>query len=329
MKEITRKRLMIFSGRSYPELGQEIAGHLGLSLGDVELKTFSNGELYVRFQESVRGIDAFVVQTSAPPINRNIMEMLLMIDALKRASAKRISAVIPYYGYSRQDKKTVAREPISAKLMADLLTAAGADRILTLDLHAGQIQGFFDGPVDHLTAVPQLASHISRNYFDDLVIVSPDAGRVKTAKKYSDYLSVPMAIMHKRRPDHNVAEVMHVIGEVEGKKAILVDDMIDTAGTLASSAAALHERGRGGDLRLRHPRHLLRPGPGENRRLPHQGDHRHQHPAHPRGEPEFQGQGDLHRLHHRQLHRQRLQGRVGERAVRRRQPAVKRATFHQ
>ncbi len=216
MREITRKRLMIFSGRSYPELGREIAGHLGLSLGEVELKTFSNGELYVRFVESVRGIDAFVVQTSAQPINRNIMEMLLMIDALKRASAKRISAVIPYYGYSRQDKKTVAREPISAKLMADLLTTAGADRVLTVDLHAGQIQGFFDGPVDHLTAVPLLASYISRNYFDNLVIVSPDAGRVKMAKKYSDYLSVPMAILHKRRPSHNVAEVLHVIGEVEG-----------------------------------------------------------------------------------------------------------------
>jgi ribose-phosphate pyrophosphokinase len=243
LREITRKRLMIFSGRSYPELGREIAGHLGLSLGEVELKTFSNGELYVRFEESVRGIDAFVVQTSAQPINRNIMEMLLMIDALKRASAKRISAVIPYYGYSRQDKKTVAREPISAKLMADLLSAAGADRVLTMDLHAGQIQGFFDGPVDHLTAVPLLASYISRNYFDNLVIVSPDAGRVKMAKKYSDYLSVPMAILHKRRPSHNVAEVLHVIGEVEGKKTVLVDDMIDTAGTLASSAAALEANG--------------------------------------------------------------------------------------
>jgi len=243
LKEITRKRLMIFAGRSYPELGREIAGHLGLSLGEVELKTFSNGELYVRYEESVRGVDAFVIQTCSYPINLHIMELLLMIDALKRASAKRISAVIPYYGYSRQDKKTLAREPISAKLVADLLTAAGADRILTMDLHAGQIQGFFDGPVDHLTAVPLLASYISRNYFDDLVIVSPDAGRVKMAKKYSDYLSVPMAILHKRRPGHNVAEVLHVIGEVEGKKAVLVDDMIDTAGTLVTSAQALVEHG--------------------------------------------------------------------------------------
>ncbi len=243
MKEITRKKLMIFAGRSYPELGREIAGHLGLSLGEVELKTFSNGELYVRYEESVRGADAFVVQTCCNPINANIMELLLMIDALKRASAKRISAVIPYYGYSRQDKKTLAREPISAKLIADLLTVAGADRILTMDLHAGQIQGFFNGPVDHLTAVPLLASHISRKFMGDLVIVSPDAGRVKMAKKYSDYLSVPMAILHKRRPSHNVAEVLHVIGEVEGKIAILVDDMIDTGGTMVNSAKALKEYG--------------------------------------------------------------------------------------
>jgi ribose-phosphate pyrophosphokinase len=234
---------MIFAGRSYPELGREIAGHLGLSLGRVELKSFSNGELYVRYQESVRGADAFVVQTCSYPINRNIVELLLMIDALKRASAKRISAVIPYYGYSRQDKKTLAREPISAKLIADILTVAGADRILTMDLHAGQIQGFFNGPVDHLTAVPLLASYISRRFPGDLVIVSPDAGRVNMAKKYANYLSVPMAILHKRRPGHNVSEVLHVIGEVKGKIAVLVDDMIDTGGTMVSSAIALREAG--------------------------------------------------------------------------------------
>ncbi len=243
MKEVTRKRLMIFSGRSYPELGRQIAGHLGIGLGRVELKTFSNGELYVRYEESVRGSDAFVVQTCSEPINDHIMEMLLMIDALKRASAKRISAVIPYYGYSRQDKKTLAREPISARLVCDLLDAAGADRILTMDLHAGQIQGFFSGPVDHLTAVPLLASYISRQNFQDLVIVSPDAGRVKMANKYTDHLGVPMAILHKRRPGHNKAEVLHVIGEVEGKTAVLVDDMIDTAGTLAASSEALMRAG--------------------------------------------------------------------------------------
>ncbi len=243
MKEVTRKKLMIFSGRSYPELGRQIAGHLGVSLGRVDLKTFSNGELYVRYEDSVRGCDAFVIQTCSEPINDNVMELLLMIDALKRASAKRISAVIPYYGYSRQDKKTVAREPISARLMADLLAVAGADRILTMDLHAGQIQGFFSGPMDHLTAVPLLASHISRQNFPELVIVSPDAGRVKMADKYTDHLGVPMAILHKRRPGHNQAEVLHVIGEVEGKTAVLVDDMIDTAGTLVSSSEALIKAG--------------------------------------------------------------------------------------
>ena len=243
MKEITRKKLMIFSGRSYPELGRQIAGHLGISLGKVDLKTFSNGELYVRYEDSVRGCDAFVLQTCSEPINKNIMEMLLMIDALERASAKRISAVVPYYGYSRQDKKTLAREPISARLIADLLSAAGADRVLTMDLHAGQIQGFFSGPVDHLTAVPLLASYISRQNFQDLVIVSPDAGRVKMADKYTDHLGVPMAILHKRRPEHNQAEVLHVIGEVEGKTAVLVDDMIDTAGTLVKSSEALIKAG--------------------------------------------------------------------------------------
>ena len=243
MKEVTRKKLMIFSGRSYPELGRQIAGHLGISLGRVDLTTFSNGELYVRYEESVRGSDAFVIQTCSEPMNDNIMEMLLMIDALERASAKRISAVIPYYGYSRQDKKTLAREPISARLVTDLLTVAGADRILTMDLHAGQIQGFFSGPMDHLTAVPLLASYISRQEFQDMVIVSPDAGRVKMANKYTDHLGVPMAILHKRRPGHNQAEVLHVIGEVEGKTAVLVDDMIDTAGTLAASSKALMDSG--------------------------------------------------------------------------------------
>jgi ribose-phosphate pyrophosphokinase len=216
---------------------------LGISLGKVELKTFSNGELYVRYEESVRGSDAFVIQTFSEPINDHLVELLLMIDALKRASAKRISAVLPYYGYSRQDKKTLAREPISARLVADLIRVAGADRILTMDLHAGQIQGFFAGPMDHLTAVPLLASYISRSVADDLVVVSPDAGRVKMAKKYADHLGVPIAILHKRRPGHNQAEVLHIVGEVKGKTAVLVDDMIDTAGTLAASSQALAEAG--------------------------------------------------------------------------------------
>lgn len=223
--------------------GRQIAGHLGISLGQVELKTFANDELYVRYLESVRGADAFVIQTCSEPVNRHIMELLLMIDALERASAKRISAVIPYYGYSRQDKKTNAREPISARVIADILTVVGADRILTMDLHAGQIQGFFSGPMDHLTAVPLLCSYLSRKNLQDVVIVSPDAGRVKMAMKYADHLSVPMAVLHKRRPGHGVSEILHVIGEVKDKIAVLTDDMIDTAGTMATSSVALIEHG--------------------------------------------------------------------------------------
>jgi ribose-phosphate pyrophosphokinase len=188
-------------------------------------------------------VDAFVIQTSAEPVNDNLMELLLIIDALKRASAKRITIVMPYYGYSRQDKKTLAREPISARLIADLLSVAGANRVLSVDLHAGQIQGFFDFPFDHITALPLLASHIVQKNLKDVVIVSPDAGRVKVAKKYADRLRVPMAIMHKRRPEKNVAEMLHVIGEVEGKTAVLIDDMVDTAGTMVEAASALKKNG--------------------------------------------------------------------------------------
>ena len=243
MREVTRKRLMVFAGTSHPELGQEVATGIGVSLGDVDISRFSNGEIYVRFLESVRGVDAFVIQTSCEPINDNLMEMLLMIDALKRASAKRITAVMPYYGYSRQDKKTLAREPISAHLVADIITAAGANRVLSVDLHAGQIQGFFDFPLDHITGMPLLASYIVQKNLKDLVVVSPDAGRVKVAKRLSDKLRVPMAIMHKRRPDKNVAEILHVIGEVEGKNTILIDDMVDTAGTMVEAADALKKHG--------------------------------------------------------------------------------------
>jgi len=243
LREVTRKRLMVFAGTSHPELGQEVATGIGVSLGDVDISRFSNGEIYVRFLESVRGVDAFVIQTSCEPINDNLMEMLLMIDALKRASAKRITAVMPYYGYSRQDKKTLAREPISAHLVADIITAAGANRVLSVDLHAGQIQGFFDFPLDHITGMPLLASYIVQKNLKDLVVVSPDAGRVKVAKRLSDKLRVPMAIMHKRRPDKNVAEILHVIGEVEGKNTILIDDMVDTAGTMVEAADALKKHG--------------------------------------------------------------------------------------
>ncbi len=243
MREVTRKRLMVFTGSAYPELGEEIATGIGVAPGAVEISRFSNGEIYVRFLENVRGGDVFVVQTCAAPINDNIMELLIMIDALKRASAKRITAVMPYYGYSRQDKKTLAREPISAHLVADIITAAGANRVVSVDLHAGQIQGFFDFPLDHVTAMPLLASYIVQKNLKNLVVVSPDAGRVKVAKKLSDRLHLPMAIMHKRRPDKNVAEIVHVIGEVDGKNCILIDDMVDTAGTMVEAADALKNNG--------------------------------------------------------------------------------------
>jgi len=243
LREVTRKSLMVFTGTSYRELGEEIATGIGVTLGSVDISRFSNGEIYVRFLENVRGGDVFIVQTCAEPINDNIMELLIMIDALKRASAKRITAVMPYYGYSRQDKKTLAREPITAHLVADIVTAAGADRVVSVDLHAGQIQGFFDYPLDHVTALPLLASYISKKNIKNMVVVSPDAGRVKVAKKLSDRLHLPMAIMHKRRPEKNVAEIAHVIGEVEGMNCVLIDDMVDTAGTMVEAADALKKRG--------------------------------------------------------------------------------------
>ncbi|MDD5448536.1 MAG: ribose-phosphate diphosphokinase [Actinomycetota bacterium] len=241
--EVTRKRLMLCAGNSYPELANELATGIGIELTKLEISRFANGEIYVRFLESVRGVDAFVLQTCAEPVNDNLMELLIIIDALKRASAKRITAVMPFYGYSRQDKKTLAREPISARLVADLLSAAGADRVLSVDLHAGQIQGFFDFPFDHVTALPVLASDIIRQNLRDPVVVSPDAGRVKVAKKLADKLDCPMAILHKRRPEKNVASMSHIIGEVKGKSAILIDDMVDTAGTLCEAAKALKKSG--------------------------------------------------------------------------------------
>lgn len=243
MREVTRKRLMVFSGTAHADLGLEVATGIGVNLGRIEISRFSNMEIYVRYLESVRGTDAFVIQTCAEPVNDYIMELLLMIDALKRASAKRITAVMPYYGYSRQDKKTLAREPISARLLADLLTAAGAKRVISVDLHAGQIQGFFDYPFDHITALPLLGGYMAQKSLEDQVVVSPDAGRVKVAKRLADRLKVPMAILHKRRPDKNVAEVLHVIGDVKDKTAVIIDDMVDTAGTMVEAAAALKEHG--------------------------------------------------------------------------------------
>ena len=239
IEAVTKKRLSLFSGTSSPKLAADIAKALNIELGKCEISRFSNGEIYVRFLESVRGCDVFVLQTCCDPINDNILELLIMIDALKRASAKRISAVIPFFGYARQDRKTSAREPITAKLFADILTTAGADRVLTMDLHAGQLQGFFNIPVDHLTAVPLLASYFVNKKLKNVVAVSPDIGGVPRAFKFAERIKASLAILNKRRPDHNVAEVLNVIGEVEGKSAILIDDMIDTGGSVSEGVKFL------------------------------------------------------------------------------------------
>lgn len=246
------RRLMIFSGRSHPDLSFRIAGLLNLEPGGMELATFANGEIYCRFSESIRGADVFIIQTCSPPINEHIMELLIIVDALKRASARKISAVIPYFGYSRQDKKTLAREPVSAKLMADLLSVAGTGRVLTMDLHAGQIQGFFNHPLDHLTAVPVISDYIDAfmkaNGSEDYMIISPDAGRVKMAKKYAEHLNASMAILYKRRTAKNVAEITDIIGDVKGKSCVLIDDMIDTAGTMVEASKALINKGGAKDI---------------------------------------------------------------------------------
>ncbi len=246
MEVVTKKRMMIFSGSAYPEFAREVADHLGMRLGEARLGRFENGELYCRYLESVRGADAFVIQchcgTSHHSINDHIVEQLVMIDALKRASAKRIVAVVPFYGYARSDKKTLSREPVAAKLMADLFAAAGADRCMSVDLHTGQIQGFFDKPFDHLTALPLLGGWLAEHVGEhDRVVVSPDAGRVRLAEKFAGHLHAPIAILHKRRMGHNVAQILEVVGNVAGKTAILVDDMIDTAGTITQAARVLKE----------------------------------------------------------------------------------------
>jgi ribose-phosphate pyrophosphokinase len=251
MEFVTKKRMMIFAGSSYTELAKEVAHHLGMRVGAVQLSQFANGELYARFEESVRGADVFVMQShlSMPggmSINDLIIEQLVMLDALKRASAKRTVAVIPYYGYSRSDKKARSREAIAARMVADLYEAVGVDRIMSVDLHTGQIQGFFRNPFDHLTALPLLEQWITENTDPTRrVIVSPDAGRVRLTEKFAGHLGAPIAILHKRRDPtkHNVAETLDVIGEVEGRTAVLIDDMIDTAGTIVGAAQLLMERG--------------------------------------------------------------------------------------
>ncbi|MDO5710562.1 MAG: ribose-phosphate diphosphokinase [Micrococcales bacterium] len=246
----TEKNLMILSGRAHPSLAQEITRCLDIELVPTTAYEFANSEIYVRFEESVRGSDVFVVQSHTAPINEWIMEHLIMVDALKRASAKRITVVLPFYGYARQDKKHRGREPISARLMADLFKAAGADRLICVDLHTAQIQGFFDGPVDHLQAMPILSGYVHENYGDEhLAVVSPDAGRIKVAEQWSKRLDgAPLAFIHKTRdssrPNHSHAN--RVVGEVEGRLCILVDDMIDSGGTICQAADALMAAGAGG-----------------------------------------------------------------------------------
>ncbi len=245
MELVPRRRLELVSGRSHPALATEIAEHLGVSLGQANLREFANGEIHCRYDSSIRGSDVFIIQTHAGSVNDALMEQLIMIDAAKRASAKRITAVCPYYGYSRQDRKATGREPITAKLVADMLQVAGADRVVSVDLHSGQIQGFFDVPFDHLTAMPVLVEELRRQGTDGLVVVAPDAGRVKVAERFSQHLNADLAVVHKRRPrgSANEVEALHVVGEVESRRCVLIDDMIDTAGTICAAAELLTDRG--------------------------------------------------------------------------------------
>lgn len=236
----------IFAGNSHPELARQIADILGVKLGDSKVGTFSDGEIFVETNETVRGCDVFIIQSTNNPVNDNLMEMLIMIDAFKRASAGRINAVIPYYGYARQDRKVRSRDPITAKLVADLITAAGADRVLTMDLHAAQIQGYFNIPLDHLLGMPIISDYFIKKGFmedPDVVVVSPDLGSVTRTRKLAERLHAPMAIIDKRRPKANVSEIMNIIGDIKGKTCILIDDMIDTGGTIANGASALMDLG--------------------------------------------------------------------------------------
>lgn len=237
--------IKIIAGNSNMELAQKIADYIGVKVADCQVTTFSDGEISVNINETVRGCDVFVVQSTNNPVNENLMELLIMIDALRRASAGRITAVIPYYGYARQDRKAKARDPITAKLVANLITAAGADRVLTMDLHAAQIQGYFDIPLDHLLGGSLLADYFNEKNIEDLVVVSPDLGSVTRSRKFANQLEgeVPLAIIDKRRPKANVCEVMNLIGDVKGKNVIMLDDMIDTAGTITNAANALKEFG--------------------------------------------------------------------------------------
>ncbi len=245
MSHTGRGKIKVFSCNANKELAENIAKDLGLQLGECEVSRFSDGEINVKIDESVRGADVFIIQPTSPPTNDNIMELLIMIDAMRRASAGNINAVVPYYGYARQDRKARARDPISAKLIADLITVAGADRLITMDLHCAQIQGFFNIPVDHLVGMPLITQYYMKKFPDlsDIVAVSPDLGSVGRVRAFATRLNIPIAIIDKRRPKPNESEIVNIIGSVEGKKVILIDDLIDTAGTITNAATALRQRG--------------------------------------------------------------------------------------
>ena len=245
MEMTPKRRLELVSGKTHPGLAEEIASCLGVTLSETNIRRFADGEIHCRFDASMRGADMFIVQTHSGPVNDSIMEQLIMVDAAKRASAHRITAVCPYYGYSRQDRKATGREPITAKLVADLLSAAGVDRVVSVDLHSGQIQGFFDVPVDHLTAAPVLLDYLRQYGADDLVVIAPDAGRVKVAERYSQLLDTDLALVHKRHPrgTYNEVEAMDVVGVVRGRPCVIIDDLIDTAGTVCAAAYRLVEAG--------------------------------------------------------------------------------------
>ena len=260
-------KLKLFSANANYHLAEEIAEYLGIPVGSSKVKTFADGEICLEINESVRGADVFIVQPTCYPVNNHYMELLIMIDAMKRASAQRITAVIPYYGYARQERKTKARDPISAKLVANLITAAGADRVVAMDLHANAIQGFFDIPLDHLPGVPLLAEYYKNMEMDNLVVVSPDLGGVTRARDLADRLNADIAIIDKKRPEPNKMEIMHVIGDIRGKTVIMVDDMIDTAGTMTKGAQKLKDMGAVPDLCLLHPSGIFSPRPGASGKI--------------------------------------------------------------
>jgi len=240
---MANSELRIFSGTSHPDLGEKIVKHLGLSPGNIKISRFAGGEIYARIKENVRGQAVVVIQTCTENVNEELMELFIVIDAMKRSSAKSIAAVIPHFGYARQDRKAASREPISARLVANLLETAGANRIVTMDLHSDQIQGFFNIPVDTLTAMPLLANYIKNKQLKELVVVAPDTGRAKVAKKLADRIGARLAILHKVRSEHHQSEVTHIVGEVKGKTVVITDDMIDTAGTITNGVAALKKAG--------------------------------------------------------------------------------------